>query len=550
MSNRISVVLDVATTQAISSLKNFKTAVSDADGVVGKTKAGITSAFDGIKQNLAGFALAAGASIAAWGVKAVTEFQNTALEAGKFADAVGVSVEDASRWLEVAGDFGVKSSGIEDAMLKFNKALGAGKIDLEDWGGQLIRAKDGTIDANASFQDAVTKIGAIEDPTKRALAAQEAFGKGYKEIAELMELDADELRAALDNVSEAKVIDEEELGKAREFRAALDELKDRFEDVTLWVGERLVPVLLDAAENLEAMAGPLVDLNEQAEETTGIDLVGWLSKASEWANKLFNPVKQLSDQWDKAKTAFGDTVTIDGLGEAVVDLAEKTADLGDDAVDTGGHIRDFSADTLEAKEAAEDAEQAVSAFDDSIKKMLGEVNAEQAWLDIKQKMDGHAEAMMKAKGNADEERLAVLSLKESMLEYVGTLEGVPLEKKTEIRALIDEENFRLVEVELAKLEKSRFPVYTPVFRGGNGPTNAYGAEGGIVTRPTLAVIGEAGPEAVVPLHSTPGSSPLPSSWGGSPSSGSGGNTIIIQTGADPQQVITAVKQYLKRGGTL
>jgi len=35
-----------------------------------------------------------------------------------------------------------------------------------------------------------------------------------------------------------------------------------------------------------------------------------------------------------------------------------------------------------------------------------------------------------------------------------------------------------------------------------------GATGGIVTQPTLAVIGEAGPEAVVPLSSMPGASPL------------------------------------------
>lgn len=43
----------------------------------------------------------------------------------------------------------------------------------------------------------------------------------------------------------------------------------------------------------------------------------------------------------------------------------------------------------------------------------------------------------------------------------------------------------------------------------NKPRVPMGATGGIVTRPTLAIIGEAGPEAVVPLNRTPGSSPLP-----------------------------------------
>lgn len=44
--------------------------------------------------------------------------------------------------------------------------------------------------------------------------------------------------------------------------------------------------------------------------------------------------------------------------------------------------------------------------------------------------------------------------------------------------------------------------------GGIDVLLPHGATGGIVTRPTLALIGEAGPEAVVPLNRTPGSSPL------------------------------------------
>lgn len=48
----------------------------------------------------------------------------------------------------------------------------------------------------------------------------------------------------------------------------------------------------------------------------------------------------------------------------------------------------------------------------------------------------------------------------------------------------------------------------------NKPRVPHGATGGIVTQPTLALIGEAGPEAVVPLNRTAGSSPLPPSASG------------------------------------
>ena len=75
----------------------------------------------------------------------------------------------------------------------------------------------------------------------------------------------------------------------------------------------------------------------------------------------------------------------------------------------------------------------------------------------------------------------------------------------------------------------------------------FGATGGIVTRPTLAVIGEAGPEAVIPLSRTPGSSPLP-----------GGTTFNITVhagmGTDGHQVgnqiVSALKQWERANGSL
>lgn len=45
-------------------------------------------------------------------------------------------------------------------------------------------------------------------------------------------------------------------------------------------------------------------------------------------------------------------------------------------------------------------------------------------------------------------------------------------------------------------------------------TGAYGASGAIVTRPTMAMIGEAGPEALVPLDTMPGASPIGGALGG------------------------------------
>jgi len=62
------------------------------------------------------------------------------------------------------------------------------------------------------------------------------------------------------------------------------------------------------------------------------------------------------------------------------------------------------------------------------------------------------------------------------------------------------------------------------------------AEGGIVTGPTIAMIGEAGPEAVIPL---------------SKAGSMGGNTInITVTSADPNAVVAALQQYVRLNNRL
>lgn len=63
------------------------------------------------------------------------------------------------------------------------------------------------------------------------------------------------------------------------------------------------------------------------------------------------------------------------------------------------------------------------------------------------------------------------------------------------------------------------------------------AEGGVVTQPTLALIGEAGPEAVVPLDRMGGM-------------GGGTNVTINVQGADPQAVVDALRTYMFRNGSV
>mgnify|MGYP003654693337 CR=1 FL=1 len=78
--------------------------------------------------------------------------------------------------------------------------------------------------------------------------------------------------------------------------------------------------------------------------------------------------------------------------------------------------------------------------------------------------------------------------------------------------------------------------------GGKGfdmPNIPMLANGGIVNSPTLALIGERGPEAVIPLTG-------PNAGGGM-----GGNTVTINVnGGDPNAVVQALRTYMRQNGSI
>ena len=87
----------------------------------------------------------------------------------------------------------------------------------------------------------------------------------------------------------------------------------------------------------------------------------------------------------------------------------------------------------------------------------------------------------------------------------------------------------------------KIPSFVPGI-GGKGfdvPNIPMLAEGGIVNKATLAVIGEAGPEAVVPLNRA-----------GEFGMGGGNNVTINVNGGDPQAVVAALRTYMRQNGSV
>lgn len=598
---RLVYAIDVVTDGATKGLSNFRSAVAQADTTTGKFKAGASSAFDTVKANAGVLAVSAGTALAAFGAKAVSAFQETAIEAGKFSDATGLAVEDASRWIEVAGDVGVSAQTIEGAFVKMNKSIAAGGPAVEKYGLSLIKAADGTADVNATMLNAIRTIGAIQDPTERATAAQEVFGRSYKEAAEIIFANADQVKAKLDQVSDAKVIDESELEKARRFREAMDNVQDVVEDLTLIIGEGMVPALSDVAETATDIrntfgsipkapwlvqkwwdtASPLAWQRHVIDgyDKVGSTIKGWFGGAGKATNDI-----EVTTAAEMAYAAAVDQAAAVVVG--AIDAEEEHADAVDEARQALINKAEIlEVDAVLAKKNADAQEEAARATDrmrraaklnaDAIRDQTEAVLAsldtmfdyEKATIDAADSIDAYREAIASGESSLRElqglQIETVESVRQQAQAFAGSkgaiegstasihlqiqeferMQGVVPELAGQIQQYIDKLN-SIPSVRSTQLVVTSSGAVTTKQTIGAGGRLVAGAEGAIVTRPTGALIGEAGPEAVIPLDRMPGASPLPGGIGG------GSYTINVYANGDvvPDKIVDAIKKFERLNG--
>jgi hypothetical protein len=111
MANKISVIIDVISDKANKSLKGFKQSVNDADGALGKLKAGGSSAFASLKANSAMVSAAVLGMAATFAVKAV----GAASDLEESMNAVDVTFGKAAESIHALGETSVESFGLSRA---------------------------------------------------------------------------------------------------------------------------------------------------------------------------------------------------------------------------------------------------------------------------------------------------------------------------------------------------------------------------------------------------------------------------------------------------
>jgi hypothetical protein len=547
---KIRILFDIDSTGANSSLKSLRTSVRDADGAFGKAKAGAGSLGTMLKENMGAAAIAGGAAIVAFGVKAVGAFTDTAKAAINLGDATGLSTEQASRWIGVGDDMQVSAEQLTSGLGKIAKTM-----DDSKWAEYGIATRDASgeaKDANDILLDTFDMLGKVENETERARIGNDLFGKGYSNLAPMIGKTRAEYEGMLGAVESGQVITEKEAAKAEKMRLAQDALSDALNEVTLAVGgmvaemgptiEAMAGAVEKALEWKEAL-GPLPDLIMAVTNPT----IG-LTKVQELATGVTEiqaeSLDELKLKLDEAGFSAEDMIPVIEAWKAKnEDGTDSVDDLTESVEDVERPMRAFSDAANENRIALDEAAAATRDLDGAYKELTGQLDNREAWLNLLDSLDEYAWKVGAGTMSSREAEQATIDIRQELIAYLSTLEEVPAQKQTEILSLINQGQYDVVKAMLDELAAPRTVHYTPtgdsIARSGNR------ASGGPVGAGESYLIGEQGPEVV-----TFGADGVVTPHGRTNSAGGGSTTIInanITTGVDPRQVIEIIRRAQRTG---
>lgn len=229
----------------------------------------------------------------------------------------------------------------------------------------------------------------------------------------------------------------------------------------------------------------------------------WYQSADRATQEAASDIRDWSDELGRLRDAQIRTVETQELVNAVVDEGgNQVAELGDKADTAASNFDDLKASyeglmgILDTNDAYRNAEDALDDLEEA---------ATAAWV---ANTTGAEDAAKKNRAYQQ----ALDDAKRKLVDYATKVGNLPEERVTEILADIDNMSLDEVRWTLAELEKARKITFVvdvkdgkTVLKGSNGQQIgfAWTADGGYFNQPEVRGVGEAGPEAVLPL-SRPG----------------------------------------------
>lgn len=423
-----------------SKLKTFKGQLKE----VGNAKlTALSKQFDQISQKTRGLSMAAGAFGGALLANAYKAAQS-ADEIATLAKQYGVTTDEIQKMNYAQNLVDVSTESMLGSMQKMTKQMGANNSAFQELGVSITNT-DGTMrDSTDVWYDTLAALGKVENETQRDILAQELFGRSAAELAGIIDDGGAALQAYGDEAEAAGVIlSEDGVNAAVQFNDAMDRLKATLTGDLLQAGAALAESLVPVLEKV----------------------VGFIANLFTWFGNLQGPTQAFILVLAGLVAAISPVASIIStvLGLLAMLPPAFTAALGPIGLVIAAVTALVSA-FMYAYEHSEKFRDIVNAVFTKVKEVVGTVI------------------------EFIKERMAImLSSFTNAIEFIKSIPDRVRAIVQKIKDFIKLPHFSLTG------ELSLIPPSVPKI------SVDWYAKGGIFNSPTIAGIGEAGPEAVVPL---------------------------------------------------
>jgi hypothetical protein len=461
-----------------------------------------------------------------------------------------------------AGVIDVFSTAVEGAS-GLSTALGEVNPDIQEAAGQILAVGTGVIGVAGSVSFLAGSVIKMRDRFTDASGAINGFGKmaggaaialvGLYAIAKIFEAQSES--------GTAKTVEFTEALKENDKAARAENLRKLAEDNPL-AGEFLETMGMvgitvdDMAQYLRDLDGPAETFRDAVSKVanTSFDSVSRIEALNDSLGLNIDTTKMTGEQADATWSHIQNL----SFGLFNLEMANLDATTATDA--TASALTGIALEGDDAADAIDDVTGAAFELTEQWKETLGLFDRESALRNVKEDLvelkEAAAEAFSTGKQeDVDAYREKLGGVYKAVGDYIKELGNVPEEKQTEILALMDagkvDEAYAILDA-LSAARTVALKVQPYIAGGFTSPSFVSDivraipgrASGGPISANQPYVVGEEGPEIIVPGQS---GTVIPNNQ-----LGGAGSTVInvTVTSADPNEVVKALQRYTRTNGKL
>ncbi len=186
----------------------------------------------------------AGIAIAKMAFDGVQHFADLTGTVRGFQRVTGATAEDSSRLAAATARMGIDAGTAQTAFGQLTKRIGEGKDTLGQWGVEIVRNRDGSVNFARTLENISEKYSSLTDATQRQAFATENFGKGAQSINALLGQGKENLQQFYEVADRHhQIFSQDDLDKGLQYSRSLKDLQTAFQGVELEVGGAVMPLL-------------------------------------------------------------------------------------------------------------------------------------------------------------------------------------------------------------------------------------------------------------------------------------------------------------------